>query len=237
MAPGRTPPSAVSPAPARATRTTGSPTTSDGCGSNHVTGTLTLYGIGWQNASIPIPLATLGQSSGFVTMGDNNYLSGTPARGEIDQSVAISALVQESWIVGVARGMIPWFGAFKLLLEGQASMVPTQSWQLMALTVAAVLLGGLGVHLALRRSAEAEEDEGEPAPWAQRVRGLFHRGDADEEEDEPVRGKTPAPRHPRPAKGTRSNAELLRRARRPSGRPRPTVRRGSSRKSSDKDSL
>ena len=56
-------------------------TTSDGCGSNHVTGTLTLYGIGWQNASIPIPLATLGQSSGFVTMGDNNYLSGTPGRG------------------------------------------------------------------------------------------------------------------------------------------------------------
>ena len=101
--------------------------------------------------------------------------------------------------MGVARGMIPWFGAFKLLLEGQASMVPTQSWQLMALTVAAVLLGGLGVHLALRRSAEAEEDEGEPAPWAQRVRGLFHRGDADEEED--GAGARKDPRAAPPASG------------------------------------
>jgi signal peptidase len=210
-------------------------TTPDGCGTSRVTGTLTLYGIGWQNASVPIPLATLGDSSGFVTMGDNNYLPGSPARGEIDQSVDISTLVQESWIVGVARGMVPWFGAVKLLLEGQASMVPTQSWQLMALTLAGVLLAALGVHLALRRSEREEEEGNESTPLTQRVRGWFHRG-SDEEDDSDSDAKPTPARRPRSTSRTRSNDELLRRARRPSGRPRPTVRRGGSRKGDgDKD--
>ncbi|MGI0151930.1 MAG: hypothetical protein ACREC5_08345, partial [Thermoplasmata archaeon] len=131
----------------------------DGCGTSGLSGTLILYGIGWQSVTVTIPLNSMGSTSGFVTMGDNNFIPGHPGTGEPDQTFGISALVQSGWILGVARGMIPWFGAAKLLLEGDASMVPSQSWGYMGGTLALVVLGGCGMHLLWRRRNQSREGE------------------------------------------------------------------------------
>jgi signal peptidase len=194
------------------------------CSWNDITGTLTLYGIGWQSATVQIPLGSMGSVSGFVTMGDNNYLPGGPgtaSQGEIDQTFGISDLVQTGWIVGVARGMIPWFGSLKLLLEGDSSMVPVQSWGYMGITFAAVILAGLGIHLLLRRRGEGPSTGSEEGgSWIAR---LVHRRKPEDEEGPPEPARV---RH-----RSVSKEELLRRAKAAKrGRPRPAVRRTSGRK-------
>ncbi len=208
---------------------------------SNLKGTLTLYDIGWRQATVTLDLASdvLGAHSGFVTMGDNNYNTGcTPGRdcvGLPDQNIGRSTLVEPSWIVGVARGMLPWFGALKLLLEGNAGMVPPQSWQFLGITIVGLILLAFGIHYALRaegvedprRRAEEESDESdedEPPPgWARRfLQGIrpWHREDEEEEPDEP------------PRRSARSSSGTHR------GRPRPRVRRSKpskSRKDRDDD--
>ncbi len=161
--------------------TTGTPA---GCGTTGLTGTLELYRIGWRavNVSIDLSAPALGAHSGYVTMGDNNYVCSGPSGciGTPDQTgtpYQISSLVETGWIIGVARGMLPWFGALKLLLEGHSSMVPPQSWQFMGLTIAGVILLAFGVHWALRAEGiespiRKEEDEARRA-----------KDDPDDEED------------------------------------------------------
>jgi signal peptidase I len=199
-----------------------------GCGTSHLTGTLTLFNVGWQAATVTIPLGQLGSTSGFVTMGDNNYIPGSPSRGEPDQTSGISSLVQNGWLLGAARGMLPWFGSLKLALEGQASMVPSQSWELMGAAIATVLLSALGLHLALRRHLEDEEGEEDSVTWGERVRGLFMREpEPDEEADDEIESEGRRPREHRRRFKPISKEKILRRHRRLSsgGRPRPLVRR------------
>jgi signal peptidase len=120
----------------------------NGCGTSGLTGNLTLYNVGWRSLNVSIDFSVLGGHSGFLTMGDDNPVPDQPV---------LSSLVEDSWIVGVARGMIPWFGAGKLLLEGQASEVPPQSWQFMGLSLIGFVLAAMGIHYVLR--AEGIEDE------------------------------------------------------------------------------
>ena len=54
--------------------------------------------------------------SGFITKGDNNP--------ECDQAGGLSSPVKITWIIGKARGELPWFGLIKLIFppgntEGQ----------------------------------------------------------------------------------------------------------------------
>jgi signal peptidase I len=192
---------------------------------------LELFHIGWKsiNETIYPGRPALGQHSGFLTMGDNNTESddydqaGTAAPG-------ISTLVEPGWIIGVARGMIPWFGSVKLLLDGNAGRVPSGSWAFMGLTIAAVIVAAFGIHYVLRREGvespmrrrEEEEnspevDEEEVSPGA--VRRFFGAirpwrseefDPADDEVDSPpprTRTRPPVERRP-PVRG----------------RPRPHVR-------------
>jgi signal peptidase len=163
------------------------------CGTTNLLGdSLVLYHVGWMNSTVTIPLTrtNLGSQSGFVTMGDNNFVPGSPPEGLPDEP-SVTSLVQPGWVLGVARGMIPWFGALKLLFSGDAGMVPSTSWEFLGLTIAGVLLAAAGVHYALRaegiederrREMEEEEavEEGPPRRWW----GLRRRGDDDEEEEE-----------------------------------------------------
>ncbi len=116
------------------------------CATTGLTGTLNLYRIGWDSVNISLPLsgASLGQHSGFVTMGDNNPFP--------DQSpqAALSTLAEPGWIIGVARGMIPWVGAIKLLLQGQAGYVPSQSWEFLGLAIVGAILVAFGIHYVFR---------------------------------------------------------------------------------------
>ena len=126
------------------------------CGTDHVTGTLSLFHVGWRSATVQVDLGSMGSASGFLTMGDNNFSPANTSVGDPDQP-ALSSLVEPGWIIGVARGMLPWFGSLKLLVGGNAGEVPAQSWEWMGLTVVGLLLLALGVHWFLR--AEGIEDE------------------------------------------------------------------------------
>ena len=210
-----------------------------GCGTSHVTGTLSLFHVGWQSVLVRVDLASLGGSSGFLTMGDNNFDPANSSIGDTDQPY-LSTLVQPGWIVGVARGMLPWFGSLKLLLDGNAGEVPAQSWEWMGLTVVGLVLVALGIHAFLRaegiedeRRKEQEEEEREARSprdseggwrWTHPIRSWR---EAHEEEDE---DEEPTPRHRRgrePASPRRSWF---------GGRPKPEVgRRKHSKRDSDDD--
>ena len=200
------------------------------CATTHLTGELALYHIGWNSTNVYIDLAApaLGEHSGFVTMGDGNPYpdqngSGTPA---------ISELVEPGWIIGVARGMIPWFGSLKLLLEGQAGEVPPQSWAFLGLTIVGAILVAFGIHYALRTEGietplrREEEEEAREAresareeSLARRVLSKLRRRHRDEEEDEEAEEKRPSHRHrPRPSPPPSTHSHR--------GRPAPHVRRG-----------
>jgi signal peptidase len=101
-----------------------------------ITGSIELLRVGWESENVTIDLGSLAQESpwsGYITLGDNNGATYDQSAGCI-----ISCIVQASWVWGVARGMIPWFGAIKLLAEGYGSRVPSLSWTYMGLVILAV---------------------------------------------------------------------------------------------------
>lgn len=97
--------------------------------------TVVLYGIGFANVTVPIDLKAMldlmsspvfvgGPHGGLITMGDNNYYVGPNGTllGRYDQQWigAVREPVQSSWIIGEARGELPWFGLLKLYATGTA---------------------------------------------------------------------------------------------------------------------
>ncbi len=187
------------------------PNTLNDCGTTDLK-VLDLYGLGWRHAvnlSIQLTFGSLGDAPGYLTMGDNNSYTDQYRSGSFPP---ISYLVQPAWIIGVARGMIPWFGALKLALDGNSALVPAASWELMGLSLAVVILGAAGIHWVLRRKGfgsplrrseertrrevELDEDEARPPPGP-RARGGGSpwpelRPWRDGADDPP--GRTPAPR-------------------------------------------
>jgi len=143
--------------------------------------TLHIYHVGQNSVTLGITIdSALGAHSGFVTLGDNNTNiydqydagSGTPK---------ISSLVAPAWIIGVARGMIPWFGAIKLVFDGSAGNVSDASWEFLGLTIAGLIALAFGIHYVLRREGvesrlrRREEEAARPPP-------------RDEDEEEPTAG-------------------------------------------------
>ncbi|MCI4347826.1 MAG: S26 family signal peptidase [Thermoplasmata archaeon] len=210
------------------------------CRTSGLLSTITLFHVGWQNASVSIPLGSLGHYSGFITMGDHNVFPGSPPQGQIDQVSSISALVAGSWVVGVARGMLPWVGSFRLLTDNNYGMVPPQSWQFLALTISAIVLAGLGLHYLFRvegiedprrlaeEKAEAHEkdDEDDEGPeWREHPRGSRWRGlrawlaAPEEEDEEPAPSHRHSSGHPHPSTSKPTHATRGR------GRPRPAIRK------------
>ena len=210
-----------------------------GCGTSHVTGTLSLFHVGWQSVLVRVDLASLGGSSGFLTMGDNNFDPANSSVGDPDQPY-LSTLVQPGWIVGVARGMLPWFGSLKLLLDGNAGEVPAQSWEWMGLTVVGLVLLAIGIHAFLRaegiedeRRKEQEEEERARSPrdsddgrwhFPHPLRSWREGHDEDDEDEEPH------PRHRRGRETSPTRRSWF------GGRPKPEVgRRKHSKHDSDED--
>jgi signal peptidase I len=195
------------------------------CNTTRLTGELDLFHVGWnsQNVTVNFGAPALGRHSGFLTMGDNNSLPDQSGTG----TPAISELVEPAWVIGVARGMVPWFGAVKLLFQGQANVVPAQSWEYMGLTVVGLILVAFGVHYALRTEGietplrREEEEEAREAAGADTAPSWFRRfvssrrhGDTDEEED--YEAESPHRRRTRPPPAREHSRR---------GRPVPRVRR------------
>ncbi len=241
----------------------GAPGSPDDCQWTNLTGTLHLYHIGWKSAGVTLSLSssTVGTHSGFLTMGDDNCdtssgrcyscTSTVPCSGEPDQGpIGLSSLVRPAWVIGVARGMIPWFGAVKLLLTGTSSEVPPQSFEYMGFTLIGVVLGAVAIHLGVKAlgtsegrigsrgtpdpSDEETEEEDDPRPMRRRSARRADDEDfedAEEEEEEPesprrvTRVARAAVRPPRPS--TQRLKPPGPQARPPPrrGRPRPTVHR------------
>lgn len=120
-----------------------------------LTGTIVLWGVGWQGVTVQIDLAALAQQasphSGFITEGDDNCALPSGASdsvcspgdtGVYDQhACAITcSIVEPQWVEGVARGMIPWFGAIKLWLSGNGASVPSNTGVYLGLTLLVILL-------------------------------------------------------------------------------------------------
>jgi len=71
---------------------------------------------------------------GYVTKGDNNDV--------IDQQGGISDLVQDDWVLGVARGELPWLGLLSMVVSDRASLsnVEPMIWLFMILELAAIFI-------------------------------------------------------------------------------------------------
>ena len=74
---------------------------------------------------------------GFLTKGDNNNM--------IDQesfSISHNSPVREEWILGVARGELPWLGILTMLVSArdQLSNVPTIQYVFMLIELAVLLI-------------------------------------------------------------------------------------------------
>jgi signal peptidase I len=202
-------------------------------------GSLDLFHVGWSDVNVTISLSPslLGMHSGFITMGDNNIEAG---EGTYDQSPGfqLSQLVEPGWVIGVARGMIPWVGALKLWIEGSSTVgeVPPQSWQFLGLSFAGIILLAFGLHYALRaegiedprrKAEEEDEDDTGDEPDLEEggrarhfLQSLRPWGGRDAEEDLDAETAPPKSTHRTPAPPRPSAASRTHR-----GRPPPKVRR------------
>lgn len=144
---------------------------------DHLTSALIIYYVSYDPVTVTIDIPTVrahtaSESSGvpqsaFITKGDNNPT--------IDQVTSYFSPVQMKWIVGKARGEIPWFGLLKLwatnTLRGEA---PSNSVRDLWISVALIVISPVLVDITLtvkerraisrarareaRRSAETSRD-------------------------------------------------------------------------------
>ena len=219
------------------------------CGTSGLpdTDTVTLHHVGWQSARVDIPLSDLADDngeyhSGYISMGDNNFASGSTRQGVPDQIGGISTPVETGWIIGVARGMLPWFGAVKLALDGNSAQVPPQSWQYLGITVVGIFLAALGLHLFLRREGiedprrkareAAEEEEEERSDRGPKKASRWSKlrlwsSETEEDDEDAEEGDAPESGPPKSSAASRKNR----------GRPVPKVGRHHRATSEEDDDL
>jgi signal peptidase I len=176
----------------------GSPIQSPSCPNADapISGDLYLYRVGWQSVTIVIDLnqlirqATLPLHSGFITEGDDNCEvgpsctyggNGTYDQGGLGGCAITCNIVDPSWVEGVARGMIPWFGAIKLWLSGDPQNVPPQTWEYLALTILAIVLLPTVLPRVIRSVREGRR-KGQGQDGADGEDGELPASDEDEDE-------------------------------------------------------
>ena len=117
---------------------------------DHLTSYLTILNVGWTDQPVGINVAhfvALHSSSGFVTKGDNNP--------SIDQSSG--SLAQFSWVVGKARGEIPWFGLLKLWsTHTLGSTEPPNSVRNLWIAIAIIVFSPIVIDIALTSKERRE---------------------------------------------------------------------------------
>jgi len=122
----------------------------DGCRGDAENRTFTIVELGIFDAeSLDLPELGLTNyrplQSGFLTQGDNPF-----SNPSADQATSISPQpVRVEWLVGVARGELPWFGLIKLALFGNTAQ-PSADWcRVLAATAPCDAWVMLGVSLAV----------------------------------------------------------------------------------------
>ena len=119
---------------------------------DHLTSALTIYNVGYRNTSVSIDIASiLGEfrradsdpTDGFITRGDHN--SG------VDQSYRSTYVpVDIDWVVGKARGEIPWFGLLKLwVTDSLGSEAPENSVHNLWISIAVIVVVPITIDVVL----------------------------------------------------------------------------------------
>lgn len=117
---------------------------------DHITSTLTIIGVGYRGIDVPIDITNLlhggAAESGFITKGDHNQMVdvnfGGPGVGYRPIDV--------SWVVGKARGEIPWFGLLKLWSTGTLnSVAPENSVRNLWITIAIIVIAPIIVDISM----------------------------------------------------------------------------------------
>lgn len=126
---------------------------------DHLTSTLVIKDVDYMGRSLMVDISHFGRPlrSGYVTKGDHNSM--------IDSSVP----VRFDWIVGKARGEIPWFGLLKLWSTGTlGSPEPANSVRNLWISIAVIVIAPIVVDtlltyrekksVAMRRERDRETD-------------------------------------------------------------------------------
>ena len=118
----------------------------------HLTSTLIIYNVGYRDTTVSIDIASiLGEfrransdpTDGFITRGDHN--SG------VDQSYRSTYVpVDIDWVVGKARGEIPWFGLLKLwVTDSLGSAAPENSVHNLWISIAVIVVVPITIDVGL----------------------------------------------------------------------------------------
>jgi signal peptidase len=118
-----------------------------------LSGVIKLYHYGYKDQTVTVNLGALLQYAhgGYITKGDHNDV--------VDQYPTSSICrepIKTSWIVGLSRSEVPWFGLLKLWATGQAapydhaksSVAPDNSWTDLFATIALIVAIPLVLDLA-----------------------------------------------------------------------------------------
>lgn len=102
---------------------------------DHLTSTIRIYDYGFQSETVSIDTSRLVVADGYITRGDHN--------DNINQSMSSrSTPVKISWVVGKARGEIPWFGLLKLWsTDTLKSDAPPNSVRNLWISMAFIVIG------------------------------------------------------------------------------------------------
>lgn len=154
---------------------------------DHLTSTLTITHVGYKDLTVMVDIGSMIPShrSGFITKGDHN--------SQTDQMYAGGGPVDLTWVVGKARGEIPWFGLLKLWsTDSLGSPAPPNSvtdlWIALALIVITPITIDISMTIIERRKIAkrktellAEPDDEEP----KKVEGEDPGSEAEEPPERP----------------------------------------------------
>jgi len=79
---------------------------------------------------------------GFITKGDNfetNY-NCDQIKGLRDRNGNYVEPVKVDWVIGKARGELPWYGSLKLYFQGKTSTIPSNSWTYFFVSLGVILV-------------------------------------------------------------------------------------------------
>ena len=119
---------------------------------DHLNGTLVLNNVSYNHVTVQIDIGNIiryfqvegiNAESGFITKGDHNP--------ETDQFYGgPGPVVDFAWIVGIARGEIPWFGLLKLWSTGSlGSPAPDNSVRDLWIALALIVISPIAVDITL----------------------------------------------------------------------------------------
>ncbi len=139
-------------------------------------GTLVLRRIGYDEIDVSINLNNIilnynnpdiEPHSGFITLGDHNNANYDQAMLRDEHGGTVRPIAPE-WVVGKARGELPWFGLIKLYFQDNSitERAPENSWTMLWITLILIFAVPISIDITLiilerRKEKMGIKDEGE----------------------------------------------------------------------------